>query len=118
VTLFSTTGNDMMLDYIKDQIAFASLHSDDPGNTGANELVGGDPAYARMAVAFGPAALGAIRMTSNPSFDVPAGSSIRYAGFYTAGGTFLAKARIRGEFYRSQSTYILSAVELNVGSVA
>jgi hypothetical protein len=58
-----------------------SLHSADPGSTGASELTGGG--YARKAVTWNPADLepgtGRGRITGDPiQFDVPAGN----IGFY------------------------------------
>jgi len=50
-TAFSVTGD-----------PWVSLHDADPGETGANEIVGGS--YGRQQVAFGPAAAGAVANTA------------------------------------------------------
>lgn len=60
-------------------------------STGANELTGGTPAYARKAVTYA-AASGEARAASNtPTFDVPAGATVRWIGMWDAltGGNFL-----------------------------
>lgn len=62
----------------------ASLHTGFPGLTGANEVTGGTPAYARKAVTFGAAAGGSRALSSAVNFDVPA-STVRWFGFWTAG---------------------------------
>lgn len=62
----------------------ASLHTAFPGLTGANEVTGGTPAYARKAVVFGAAAGGSRALTAAVSFDVPA-TTVRWFGFWVAG---------------------------------
>lgn len=67
-----------------------SLHSGDPSTTGANELTGGSPAYARQAIAWGAASGGSKAMTGTETFDVPASTTVYYVGFWSAltSGTF------------------------------
>lgn len=72
------------------QGAWISLHSSDPGTTGANELTGGTPAYARKQTTWtGGAADGSVP-GSELEFDVPPGP-VTHIGCHTAqtGGTFL-----------------------------
>lgn len=64
--------------------AFASLHSDYPGTTQANEITGGSPAYARKGITFASAASGSKASSNAQVFDVPAGSTIRWIGGSTA----------------------------------
>lgn len=67
-----------------------SLHSGDPGTTGANELTGGSPAYARKAVSWDAAAGGSRAISAGVQFDVPASTTVRYIGMWSAStaGTF------------------------------
>lgn len=62
----------------------ASLHTAFPGLTGANEVSGGTPAYARKAVTFGAAAGGSRSLSAAVTFDVPA-TTVRWFGFWVAG---------------------------------
>lgn len=62
----------------------ASLHTAFPGLTGANEVSGGTPAYARKAVTFGAAAGGSRALSAAVSFDVPA-TTVRWFGFWVSG---------------------------------
>ena len=62
----------------------ASLHTAFPGLTGANEVSGGSPAYARKAVTFGAAAGGSRALSAAVSFDVPA-TTVRWFGFWVSG---------------------------------
>lgn len=68
---------------------YVSLHTDDPGTTGANEVTGGTPAYARKGSAFTSGTGGSIT-GAKVTFDVPA-VTVKYAGLWSAatGGTFL-----------------------------
>ena len=82
-----------------------SLHSADPGLTGAGELSGGG--YARQAVTFGPEADGVVKTVAEVEFsDLPA-STIGWVGVWAAAGGFLfgaslgqAKTVGAGDFFR------------------
>jgi len=72
--------------------AFASLHSADPGSTGASEISGGSPAYARKALTWAAGTVdGAV--TATATFDVPASTAITHAGIWSTAvaGTYLDK---------------------------
>jgi hypothetical protein len=72
-------------------VTHVSLHDGYPGATGLNELTGGSPAYARKAISFAAAAGGAKASSTTPTFDVPAGKTVRYIGYWDAvsAGNFL-----------------------------
>lgn len=65
----------------------ASLHTAFPGSTGANEVSGGTPAYAKKAITVGASSGGTRSLSGSVNFDVPA-STIRWVGFYNS-STFL-----------------------------
>lgn len=71
-------------------IAYASLHSA-YSSTGANELSGGSPAYAREAVTWS-AASGSSKASASvaAAFNVPGGTTVSFVGLWSAssGGTF------------------------------
>lgn len=70
--------NDMAADYTT-----MSLHTADPGETGASEVTGGSPAYARIAsIAWNAASNGSITMSSVPVFNVPGAVTVAYVGFW------------------------------------
>lgn len=74
------------------QSVFVSLHTGNPGTTGANEVAGGS--YARQAETFGSAASGELVNASDITFaDMPS-AIITYVGFWSlvSGGTFLGGA--------------------------
>jgi hypothetical protein len=62
---------------------FVSAHTGFPGVTGANEVTGGAPAYARKAYTVA-AASGGSRSASAAVFDVPA-CTVSWLGFWNAG---------------------------------
>lgn len=88
---------------------FASLHSGDPSTTGANELTGGSPAYARKAVTWAAAASGQQLSSNAQVFDVPAGATVLHAGLWSAvsGGTFYGYTPV-GNFNPFAATLLAS----------
>lgn len=92
-----TAQKNVMLDAVTPNLTHASLHSASTGGTGANELTGGSPAYARKAITWGSASGGSVANTAQLVFDIPAGASVAYVGFWSAvtSGTF------RGDFAAS-----------------
>jgi hypothetical protein len=59
-----------------------SLHDDFPGTTGANELSGGSPAYARKAIVMNAPSGGSQALNAAVQFDVPAGSTVKWLGLW------------------------------------
>lgn len=84
--MFTTDAKNSMLSGLT--FTAASLHTGFPGSTGANEVSGGS--YARVAPSVG-AASGAVRTASSMAFSVPAGTTVRWVGFWN-GSTFLCCA--------------------------
>lgn len=76
-----------------------SLHTGDPGTTGANEATGGSPAYARKQTTWTPGSSDGVVNGSAVSIDVPAGT-YTHVGVWSAAtaGTFV------GGFAMSAST--------------
>lgn len=75
------------------QATHVSLHTGDPAGTGANEVTGGAPAYARVAITSWTAGAvdGVYTATLAGPFDVPADTEITWAGLWN-GTTYLDKA--------------------------
>jgi|tagenome__1003787_1003787.scaffolds.fasta_scaffold20048179_2 hypothetical protein len=88
---------------------FFSLHSADPGSTGANELTGGSPSYARKASGWSAPNAGVI--TGTATFDVPPGATVAWVGVWSAatGGNFLDKAQVSSQSFSSQGQYQVNA---------
>lgn len=83
---FSTTTRNAALDAVGTQGAWISLHTADPGTTGASEASGGT--YARVQTTWSPAS-GGSKPGSQVTINVPAGT-YTYFGVWSAasGGTF------------------------------
>lgn len=81
-----------------------SLHSADPGTTGASEISGGAPAYARKTLTWTPGTTGTA--TSSAIFDVAAAVTPSWAGIWSAltAGTFRDAADITDQAFASQGT--------------
>lgn len=82
--MFSTAAKNQMLNAL--DLAFASLHSGFPSQTGLNEISGGSPAYARQALTVNAASGEQRVMSTSITFNVPA-STVRWVGFWNAAGT-------------------------------
>lgn len=81
--LTDTTVN-AMLDAIT--LDLASLHTA-YSSTGANEVTGGTPAYAKKAITMAAAGSRARASGTSPVFDVPAAATVRFIGLWTNAGT-------------------------------
>jgi hypothetical protein len=109
----STLAKNRALDAIGTAYGFASAHSGDPGATGtANELTGGNPAYARKAISWAAANNGSKAMQATfPTFDVPPGQTVAYIGLWTlaSGGEYGGCFDVTDEVFAGQGTYTLTA---------
>lgn len=92
-----------------------SLHSGDPGNTGANEISGGSPAYARKTVSLIAAASRAKTYSDGAqTFDIPIGTSVAYVGVWIS-GVFKGGFKLaQSQFYTTQGTYVLQPVSIRM----
>lgn len=97
---------------------YSSLHSADPGDTGASEISGGTPAYARKSITFNAPAGGSLDSSNTPVFDVPAGTTVSYVGFWDAltGGNFYGSANVTDEAFAAQGTYTLTDADLDLNA--
>lgn len=68
---------------------YVSLHTADPGETGANEVAGGS--YIRLAANWDPAAAGAVVMDGALDFTLMPAVTVTHVGIWTAAtvGTFV-----------------------------
>lgn len=71
------------------KMVYMSLHTGDPGSTGATEATGGSPAYSRQATVMTTSA--GVGTTTQETFAVPSGTYTHF-GLWSAvtGGTFIA----------------------------
>ena len=115
---YSTLAKNAMLDHLGTLAVYVSLHSADPGDSGLNELSGGSPAYARKAITWNAASAGSIDDSNVPVFDVPAGATVLYVGFWSAlsAGTFYGAALVTQENFGGQGTYTLTDADLDLNA--
>lgn len=86
--MFTAAARNLMLD--ANGTTHASAHTAYSA-TGANEVAGGSPAYARKAISYGAASGEAKASSGAVTFDIPTGTTVRWIGRWTAitAGTFL-----------------------------
>jgi len=104
----TTAVKNAMLDAIT--ITDMSLHSGFPGLTGANEISGGTPAYARKTVTYAAASGGTRTTSASINFDVGAGHTIRWVGNWNS-ATFIGYSPNGGtpkEFVATPSTDLIN----------
>jgi hypothetical protein len=94
-----------MLDDLDVVTTHASLHTADPGSTGASEVAGG--AYTRQAITWQDAAGGTKTIVGTITFQVPAGTTITHVGTWSAlsGGTFGGGGELA-----APATYVVAGV--------
>jgi hypothetical protein len=99
----NTMKNDLATAY-GSAIAKVSLHSADPGSTGASEISGGSPAYARVSP---PAITGPATglITFQVVFNVAAGTTVAGIGLWDGSSNFLDGGPVTSQAFASQGTY-------------
>lgn len=86
-------------------VTHLSLHTGDPGTTGANEVTGGT--YARAAGSYGAPTAGVGDITSSVTFNVPSGTTVSHWGAWD-GSTFLFGRELDvPQTFASDGTYTL-----------
>lgn len=81
----ATAGQNAMLTGGLGNVAvFASLHTGDPSTTGANEVTGGSPAYARKAITWNTVGSGQRTNNGALAFDIPAATTVYWVGLWSA----------------------------------
>lgn len=102
--------------YLREKMAAAileathvSLHSDDPAGVGANEISGGDPAYARVAITAWDAGAvdGEYQATLAGPFNVPPNTQVVWAALWN-GDIYLDKATAYASTIAQEVVEILS----------
>lgn len=108
--IFMETMRKVMLDAAVADATWLSLHDDDPGTDGSNEITGGSPAYARLQGTFSAESGGERVLASDLTFDVPA-ATVAWVGLWTAetSGTFRGKHQVTSETFASQGNYVVQA---------
>lgn len=115
---YADAAKNLMLDQLDAQGLFISLHTADPGLTGASEASGGSPAYARQSVTFSAAAGGALDSSNTPVLDVPAGTYTHFGvwSLATAGTFYVGGALSASETFAAQGTYTFDDVDLDLNN--
>lgn len=114
-TVLSDSGKNLALNGFAGGAVYASLHTADPGTTGTSEVTGGSPAYARKSVSWAAASAGALTTNAQIVFDVPASTTIKYVGFWSAStsGTFYGHVTITNETFAGQGTYTIASGDID-----
>jgi len=101
--------NDMLDNAAIDTV---SLHTGNPGTSGASNEVASASGYARQSATFPSASGGTLTMSNAPSFSVPA-TTVAYVGFW-AGSTFIGSDAVTSEVFGAPGSYTLTAATLSI----
>jgi hypothetical protein len=110
----SNAGKDALLEGLASVAVHASLHTGDPSTNGANELTGGT--YSREAISWDAAASGVLVTDGVIVFDVPAGTTISYVGYWSAAtaGTFYGARELDApQTFATAGTYTIAVGNLS-----
>lgn len=107
---------DAMLDEAGTQVGSVSLHSANPGLTGASELVGGS--YTRQVPTWAAASGGSVQTSSAMDFSVPGGSTVAWVGLWDgAGTTFMGGVQLAtSEVFAADGTYTVTNITLTLAN--
>jgi hypothetical protein len=106
---FATTTLNSFLDKLDTLATHASIHTADPGGTGASEVAGGS--YARQAITWAAASSASKTLTGTVTFQIPSGTTITHAGTWSAssGGTWRGGAALdSSQSFPTGGTYTLN----------
>ena len=116
--VLTTAGKNQALGALGTGITHISLHTGAPGAEGtANEVTGGDPAYARQSVTWSAASGGNLDSSNQPVFNVPASTTVSHWAAWTAssGGTAYATGALSdSETFAAQGTYTLTDADITL----
>lgn len=105
---------DAMLDAFAGVAGFVSLHTGNPSTNGANEVTGGT--YSREVAPWDSATGGSLTTDGGIVFDVPAGTTIQFIGYWSAAtaGTFYgSRALNQNQTFATAGTYTIAAGNLS-----
>ena len=83
------------------------------------EVAGGNPAYARVAIAFNAPVEGSMDDSTNGAvLNCPAGAFVNYVGFFSAvsAGTMLGIDPVTEEQFGGQGTYTVTDADLDLNA--
>lgn len=106
MSLTAAAKNTMLDNWGVSQLSLHTAYS----STGANEVTGGSPAYARQSVTFAAASSGAKATSNQPVFNVPISTTVRWVGKWIS-ATFAGMEANGGsekEFFVDISTDIVT----------
>lgn len=115
---YSAQAKNEMLDHLGTLVTHASLHTGNPGSTGASEISGGT--YARKALTWNPANTGSKTLSNTPLFNVPASTTVAYVGLWGAdtAGTWYGYVDVTDEAFAAAGTYQITSGTLDLNATA
>ncbi|WP_022699291.1 phage tail fiber protein [Euryhalocaulis caribicus] len=109
---FTEAAKNTMLDALSG--LHLSLHTGDPGSTGANEVTGGS--YARQPAAFDAADAGSRALSGDETFAVPGSTTVTHVGIFDAltDGNFLGVIDTTDEAFAADGQMVVRAASTSL----
>lgn len=102
---------DPMLNAAGSTAATASLHTDDPGSSGDDEVSGG--AYERRPVSWAAADGGTVAVDGDVVFDVPASTTVSWLGLWDSSDGWLGGIELSSpEEFTEAGTYTVTTLSI------
>lgn len=105
---YTLDGKNAMLEHLRSQILRASLHGAKPPSNRVSEA---------QLVSFLKPTDGLLKLAEDAAFLVPAGSSVKFAGFWNASDVLLAWGKVPAASFKSDGVYVIegASMDLNLG---
>lgn len=110
---YRTSGKNIMLDAMAGTVATVSLHNAYPPADG-NEIAATNGA--RQTITMGAATNGAISATNEPSFDVPAGTTVSSVAYRNGAGAIVADDDVPDETFTGSGVYRITSVNMDLNA--
>lgn len=107
----NTNGQNLMLNALRTSSTHLALR-----NASGTEISGGSPAYARQSATWGAASSGSLSLSNTPTFNVPAGVTIKYVSLQSAatGGTEYARVEITNETFSNAGKFSVNSLSISL----
>lgn len=115
---YTNEAKNLMLDELGTVAVLVSLHTGDPGTTGASEINGTGNSYEKQAITWNPASGGNLDSNNQPEFEVPGGTTVSHFGIWnTAEDVFYGGEELSAsETFTADGTYTLTDVDLDLNA--
>jgi len=105
---------DDFVDLVTAEITHISLHTASPGTTGASEVTGGSPAYARLVPTYNASASSSADITTTLEFNGPDnGGPVTHVGYWRGANFWIGRGVSTSRSFNSDGRLNLSSAPVS-----